>query len=210
MKWILPITGFTESASYPTGVESIWRRTLRPFHADDLIILRPETWGADMRELAIFIARNSSTRARVMVVAYSWGAGVGFTSFAWAAHQLGIQIEIACLCDPVFRSRLLPSWLPLNLLSLFPIGPSIRIAPSVQRVEWVRQRNSLPAGHDLEAADPQSTQIRRPTILSLPHHLMDESEAFRMLVAAEAEKFANLLPRKCADRGHGAEIREDA
>lgn len=92
-RWVLPITGFTESVDRPTGTETLWRQ-LRRYASRDTVVLTPRVWSADMAALARFVVRNSEGRAEVAVVAYSWGAGVGFIEFARAAREIGITVRM--------------------------------------------------------------------------------------------------------------------
>lgn len=186
MKWIVPIMGFTESASRRTGMERLWS-DLRELASRDVTVLMPWEWNDPMKALAEFIVRNSqgSGMPRVFAVAYSWGGGYAFPRFARACSQLGVPVDVACLCDPVYRSGLLPWWLPLNPLALLR-GPRIGIPDSVARVWWVRQDIGLPRGHDLFPEDPEATDIAPAKVLQVPHTRIDDSPAWRALVLSEA------------------------
>lgn len=188
MNWIVPLMGFTESVSRRTGMESLWSE-LRLMASPSTTVLMPWEWRDDMRSLAEFIARNSIGRApRVMVVAYSWGAGYAFPRFARACGERGIEIDAACLCDPVYRSRWLPWWIPLNPMSLMR-GAKIGIPGNVRRVAWVRQEISVPSGHELVAENPEATEILPARLVLSSHEHIDESQAFRVLALAEAKTF---------------------
>jgi len=192
-KWIIPIMGFRESASQETGVERIWRG-LRSLSDHRVYVVAPYEWDERMRDLVDFIFRNSQTFPEVMVIAYSWGCGVGFTNFARAAARIGLPIRIAVLCDPVWRSRLLPTWLPLNPLSVWPLfRPRIEIPTSVDRVEWVRQWEDFPRGHDLVAEDPERTHIGLGRYVLRGHRKIDDSREFRALAEHWAYVFVHDL-----------------
>lgn len=179
--------GFRESADRRTGMERLWS-LLRAHASPSCTVLSPWEWKDNMRSLAEFIVRNSNAKPRILVVAYSWGGGYAFPRFARCCDQLGVIIETACLCDPVFRSRLLPPWLPMNPLSLLR-GPRIVVPGSVETVYWVRQKLFPPCGHDLVPADPEATEVLQPKILNVPHTRIDDSPAWRELVLKRAEAF---------------------
>lgn len=193
-KWIVPIMGFRESAGRETGIERLWR-DLRAYSSEQVIVVAPYEWDEPMRDITDFILRNSPTEPEVMVVAYSWGCGVGFTGLAEAAHRVGLPIRYALLCDPVYRSRLLPCWLPINPMSVTHIlRPAISVPASVERVEWIRQCETIPHGHDLVADDPERTQIGLGRYSLAGHTKIDDSAEFRALVEFWAAVFVHDLP----------------
>jgi hypothetical protein len=125
----------------------------------------------------------------VFVFAYSWGAGYAFPRFARSCEQLGVPIDVACLCDPVYRSGLLPWWLPLNPLAL--VGRSrIGIPSSVARVHWVRQKLTLPCGHDLFPEDPEATDIAPEIVLQEGHCRIDSHPTWLGMVKSDARFWA--------------------
>jgi len=180
--------GFTESANSRTGIEKIWA-DLRCLASPRVTVLMPWEWHDDMRSLAAFINRNSpGSVPRIFCFAYSWGAGYAFPRLARECERLGLTIETACLCDPVYRSGLLPWWLPLNPLSLTR-RPQIGIPSSVERVHWVRQRLLPPCGHDIFPEDPDFTEIAPAKELLEVHTRIDNHPMWRALVLREAEEF---------------------
>lgn len=178
-KWIVPIMGFRESAREATGIEAVWK-SLRGLLSAGAFMVTPYEWNENLGGLADFIQRNSSCgQGEAMVIAYSWGCGVGFLNFATEAKAVGLPIRYAVLCDPVYRSRILPTWLPFNPLSISPVlRPQIRVPASVERVEWVRQRRGIPAGHDLRAEDPDRTKIGIGRYVKCNHTQIDDSPEF--------------------------------
>lgn len=193
MKWIIPLMGFRESALQRTGMEQLWAE-LRKFASPECTVLSPWEWRDNMRSLAAFVSRNSpGTMPRLFVFAYSWGGGYAFPRLARECERLGLTIETACLCDPVYRSRLLPTWLPLNPMSLTR-GRRIRVPASVEVVYWVRQTLSLPAGHEVVPEDPTATDVVSPTVVEATHTTIDSSRQWRELVLREAANFAKSNP----------------
>lgn len=185
---IVTISGFTEGQGKPTGSELLWQQELRPLACADLLILPPVRWSHNMRNLALFLNRQGIRR--LCVVAYSWGVGVGLIALALACRPLGITIDVALCCDGVARFGRLPSWLPLNPLSLTRIL-KIRLPPSIAHVYWVRQRNTRPMGHDLIAANKWLTAIHEPQVIAkATHSNIDESPEWHEMVRTHARKFA--------------------
>lgn len=192
-KWIVPIMGFRESSAQETGIERIWRG-LRELSDHSVYVIAPYEWNERMRDLVDFIYRNSPTAPELMVIAYSWGCGEGFVTLARAAARVGLPIRVAVLCDPVWRSRLLPSWLPFNPLSVSRIfRPKIEIPASVERIEWVRQVQDIPMGHDLVAIDPDRTHISPGRYVMANHCRIDDSREFRALAEHWAQIFVHDL-----------------
>jgi hypothetical protein len=188
MKWLVPLMGFRESAARRTGMERLWAE-LRRYASPSCTVLSPWEWRDNMRSLAAFICRNSpGTPPRLFVFAYSWGGGYAFPRLAAECDRLGVVIETACLCDPVYRSRILPPWLPLNPLSLLR-GRRIVVPASVQAVFWVRQHLFPPCGHEVVPADPEATEVVQPKVLNVPHTRIDESPAWRQMVLERADAF---------------------
>jgi pimeloyl-ACP methyl ester carboxylesterase len=194
-RWILPIMGFRESSRSVTGIEKAWRK-IRLLASRDLTVITPYEWDENLSGLANFIFRNSDRPqlTEVMVIAYSWGCGVGFLRFANEAREIGLEIREAVLCDPVYRSRWLPTWLPVNPLSVTPIfRPKIVVPASVRRVEWVRQRMNIPQGHDLVAENPALTFIAAGRYVQHTHTAIDDSVEFQALAEQRATLFAHNL-----------------
>lgn len=189
MKWIVPLMGFRESASHRTGMERLWA-DLRRFASPTCTVLAPWEWRDNMRSLAAFISRNSPGAVpRLFVCAYSWGAGYAFPRLARECERIGVTIETACLCDPVYRSGLLPTWLPCNPLSLTGV-PLIAIPGSVQCVWWVRQNHTLPSGHEIYPEDPEATDVAPALWIDAGHTTIDGHETWRGLVLEQASAFA--------------------
>lgn len=193
MRWIVPFMGFRESDRWETGIERIWKDGLRPLARPDVCVVMPTDWDEDVRGFAQMIQRTSPVipPPEIMVIAYSWGCGWAFIRFAKECQRLGLRIAVAVLCDPVYRSPWLPSWLPINPLSISPIlRPVITIPASVERVEWVRQNVDLPSGHDVVARDETATRIGLGRYLKVGHTHIDDSPEFHELAIGWAKQFA--------------------
>lgn len=179
---ILPFQGFTETLAEPSGTEDLHRYTLRGFASKSVQVLTPMPWNIDAEGLCAYLRRNHFTKA--IVVAYSWGAGYAAQKFARACRQMGIDIPVMCLCDPVYRPLWIPAWMgpsPFAIRAMIPGAAKIEIPASVRRVVWVRQRLDLPRGHDLVAASPR-TIIEPPRVLPFSHTVIDEAPEWSNLV----------------------------
>lgn len=192
MRYVVTITGFRENRGEVTGIEKI-RRDLRKHAAPAVEICDTLEWWEGMRDMALYLNRNSMTKPRLLVIAYSWGAGAGFLKLARACVDLGITIEAAVLCDAVYRSGLLPAWLPFNPLSITHLyRPTIKVPESVREVYWVRQDMGIPTGHDVVALNPAATRVHREWFLPYTHTQIDDSREFHDLCLETAERFLGL------------------
>lgn len=186
MRAILPFMGFTETGSRACGMEDLWFHVLRPLASGSVTIYHPQEWSKNVHGILAQMRRLGI--AEVMVIGYSWGGGAGAMNFARAARQYGIHIPVVCLCDPVYRSRFLPSWLPLNPLSMTRI-PRISVPMAVDQVWWVRQKMNRPAGHHLVAENPSITTIHPGEFLEVRHEHIDEHPQWIDLVMRQSRVF---------------------
>lgn len=177
--------GFTQSWQKETGQEKLWR-ALRDLVAQevyrwgsgasgDVLLLPPATWDSDVEAVAGLIARN--VEGPVISIGYSWGGGWRAPRLARALQQHGRGIQHLILCDPVYRSPWLPTWLPINPLSLLRF-PTITIPANVRRVSWFFQRVNKPAGHEPVAQDPKLTLIEPGIELGCAHSEMDDAPEY--------------------------------
>lgn len=188
--------GFTESLSRPSGIERLWGM-LRRFSNPACCIHTPLQWNADVRERVAFVLRNSAPGAKIMLIAYSWGAGWAAMAFARELQRAQenkdwfVSIEVAVFADPVYRSPLLPAWLPLNFLTLLGLFP-IKVPANIRRVRWVRQTQSVPRATGLVAEGPE-TEIDSGKLIMASHGRADEHPVFVRMCEDEAADFL-LLP----------------
>lgn len=180
---IVFISGFRQSAKRFNGVlrqflAAMERR--RELAAGDARI-EYRAWDTNWEEFGEYCRNMVGLFGEVSIVGYSWGAGWGAKRLAVELQARGIEIPRMLLCDPVYRSPVLPAWLPLNPLSLIHRGrltPRIKLPSNIRRVDWLRQEISRPRSHDLVAVNPQATRIKPPIELELIHSEMDESREF--------------------------------
>lgn len=184
---ILPFSGFTEQRIKARGVEDLWVEVLLPLSSPNLVIYSPEVWHSDPKVIMSEL-RRANVR-KIMLIGYSWGAGYGCIKTARFARDYGISIPLACFCDPVFRSALLPTYIPINPLSLLP-RKRITVPPSIKEVRWVKQKLNLPGNAELVAESP-NTKINPPIWIEAKHAHIDESEVWFDLVKKSAIEFTN-------------------
>ena len=130
-----------------------------------------QTWDGDMKQLARKLARNCSRhhrtgtpKAKLVVVAYSWGAGRGLTKLAKHLDNLGMSIDFALLVDPVPKR---PGWFfsPRQIYALTRIG-KFRVPSNVNYARAWRTLNkrkwSTPVGREivpLNATAPETVFV---------------------------------------------------
>lgn len=194
---ILPFSGFTEKREFARGIEDLWVEVLLPMSGSKIIVYSPEVWSQDPRPILAELRRIGVKH--LMLIGYSWGAGVGCIRTAQMARDYGVVINMACFCDPVYRSRWLPHWLPLNPLSLLR-GQTIHVPPSIKEVRWVRQERDLPGGNNLKPIDGHQTLIHTPITLDTTHAHIDEHYHWKTLVKNAAysfiHRFQSITPTK--------------
>ena len=191
--WHVCISGFLQSPARPSGLEQLWV-LLRNRHNNGKVNCELRQWNARWHDLAeqIHRLRPDDGDVRVYVYAYSWGAGWGFVRLAKALRRCGIEVRAAVLTDPVFRSSILPAWLPINPLSLLS-APAVRVPCNVREVHWFFQRTQRPYGHHVIAEDPSATKVHEGVECDCDHLHMDDLPDFRdrsLLVAENAAREA--------------------
>jgi len=184
LTWIICISGFTQHVGEPTGIHKLWLK-LRHNFTNATTQTELWTWNSRWWELAeaIKISRDG-VPPRVLICAYSWGAGWGFVRLARELRKRGIVVLGAVLADPVYRSR----WLSFAWRSL--IGsPVVSIPDNVRTVRWLRQRNNYPRGHDLVAQNERLTRIEAAVeLVGVTHENIDDSDEFHSLAMTMVEE----------------------
>lgn len=173
---ILHIMGFTQTLNRYSGIHAAWAKTRKMVKpSPDTMVMTPLQWKANWDHYAEFIRWSSHSRTRIYVMAYSWGAGWGFMNLAKKLNDglMTRRITYAMLIDPVFRSPLLPSWLPINPLSMTSFF-NIDIERNVDEVKYYLQRQNRPQGRILRGSP--ATEIHNPTYLELNHEDMEDAE----------------------------------
>ncbi|MEM0964806.1 MAG: hypothetical protein AAGJ81_01475 [Verrucomicrobiota bacterium] len=187
--WILCISGFTETIGEHTGTARLWKQ-LRKLSSPETSVQLFE-WDENWRKKAAFIAEHSDPDVRILVCAYSWGAGYGFRKLARHLQHYDIAIETAVLCDPIYRSRTLF----LRWLAFVP-GLPIRIPTNVREVFYFFQRKDrLLRGHHPKAVS-LGTWIRPGVEIDRNHSGIDEHQKYHTLAHGEALRILNQSPRE--------------
>ena len=179
-QWHIPIMGFTQTHARQTGIGKLWLK-MRPLSTPENCVMMPLAWNTNWSNIANFIRMQSTHAPDIRVYAYSWGCGWGFQNLSKHLDLLGLNVAHAVLCDPVFRSKILPAWLTFNPLSMIR-GARIKIDHCVEHVRWLRQFKNRPQGANLVAVNDRMTKIDEPLVLELPHAEMEDSQEFHAMV----------------------------
>ena len=186
--------GFTQSWRYQTGQEKLWQ-ALHRVRIPGCLVLPPATWDSDPLAAAGFIDRNLEPGGRVVLIGYSWGGGWRAPRLARALGECARTVHHLILCDPVYRSPWLPTWLPFNPASLTRF-PKIPIPGNVERVSWFYQREGRPWGHEPVAEEPLVTRVEAG--IHLPgyrHDGIDDADEYLAHVLGWSLEWAGVEPR---------------
>lgn len=175
--WLVCISGYLQPEDKPTGMLRLWER-LGAFRSPDIVVaLRP--WNSDWKQVAENIFEVSAgSSVRVLIFAYSWGAGFGFVQLSRELGKRGIDVESAVLSDPVYRSRWFPrllAWLALTRFFSIPVPRNVR------EVAWLYQRENRPWGRQLRKASGARTVVGPGIRLERIHQYMDDAEPFHRI-----------------------------
>jgi hypothetical protein len=172
-------SGFTQSWEHVNGVEYMWR-DIRHLASDDVWVLPPLPWDTDTTALRELICRHAYG-AEVNIVAYSWGAGHASINLADELGKVGMGVVEFIACDPVYRSKWLPDWIPDPLALVRRI--KIAVPANVKHVNWLRQyQDPYVCGHDLVAEDASRTKIEPAVVVKMDHTDIDYCEQFKDMV----------------------------
>ena len=174
--WHICISGFRQNKAEMNGMETLWLG-LRGYSTPTTCV-QYYGWNENWKAIAKFISRNSNDDTRVNVYAYSWGAGWGFIRLAKYLGKEGLEVHQAVLCDPVSRTPYLPSWLPLNPMSLLK-NRTLQVPPNIREIHWLKQEVNRPCGHTPVG---EHTRVYPPVELKVPHSEMEDSPEFHRMV----------------------------
>lgn len=167
--WTICISGYLQNRGDSVqGLPKLWHR-LHNQHGHHACVTFAE-WSANWEAMAEWIyrtSRNGSDRQpRILVVAYSWGAGYGAMALARKLAERGVFIDVMVTSDAVFHlggrlahlvglSQLCAYW-PWRLVEwlLRRFGkqaarPVIKLPANVREVHWFLQANSRLRGHEI-------------------------------------------------------------
>lgn len=191
MKAIVVFQGFTESEASATGTEDLYFDVVRQFASKNVTTYQPRTWKTDLDNLIRQLVRQRIHD--VVVIGYSWGAGYTSQKFAKMAPEFGIKIPLMLLCDPVYRPTWMPAWMganPFCFQSIIPASRQIIVPPSVRRVCGVRQKLTIPHGHEITHETP-ATKIEPFRVIPYSHTTIDSCNEWFSLVHNELEFLLN-------------------
>lgn len=177
---LICISGFRQGLGADNGTHEIWE-ALRKYQSAQVQVTVC-TWNDDWRGRAELIDAFSDPDALILVAAYSWGAGYGLRKLAKHLRKRGRSIDMAVLCDPVYRSRV-PLFRWLALVRRW----RIRLPENIRRAVWFYQRNRHPMGHlPRPADDPRVIRLQQ---LDETHNSIDEAEEYYNAVLRYASQF---------------------
>lgn len=185
---IVTITGRTETYRRPTGLEGIWRGWIAQDIPRGVWITDPKQWCWNMEAFAEFIHRNTTLNARILIVAYSWGVGVGAIELIEALAKHDRSVWGLCSCDGVSRSRLFPKWFHLNPASLW---SKIRLPRTLRQFWGVYQREDFPRGY--RPIFGPETLMHAWHQINKPHGTIDEDELWRIMVGGAVKGLVDSL-----------------
>lgn len=195
------IPGYLQNRSQSNqGLPTLAHELVLDLNFTGLAQVELDEWNTDWSVQAEWIYRLAIPQdSQVVVIAYSWGAGFGFTRLAQELRDRGILIQHAILSDPVFH--LGPRWFhtvaglflaqmrayyPYSRCTqklcdwgLLPPRPTIKVPDNVLAVDYFIQRNSPLRGHEL-VAEGAHTVINRHPIDYRTHTNMDDCPEFRI------------------------------
>lgn len=187
--WHICISGYTQHAGRMSGLMRLWLAICSEYCSKTSRVELRE-WNSDWSRLAesiwlVWQEQDISAKPpRICIYAYSWGAGWGFTQLARELGKRGLTVDVAILCDPVYRHRY---WLG-QWRAFWPFS-KIVVPRNVRRVTWFYQRQNLPCGHEV-IAESKDTKINKGLPIYVQHQYMDDAPVFhaRALIAARGDE----------------------
>lgn len=175
LSWHVCISGFTQRESTFHGMVRLWRNMHAKLEsAESVVSLR--TWKSrwsDLAEHIWLVQENQGHPIRIAVYAYSFGAGWGLVQFAKQLRRRGMEIDVAVLSDPIYRSP----WYSFAWLALTN-WRKVTIPSNVKLVRWFYQRQNIPQSQGVVAEDCQRTLIVDGIELKSDHEYCDDSIQF--------------------------------
>jgi hypothetical protein len=171
MNFVFTVSGFTQQryARYGSGSLEVWRK-IHVNHASpgrtQVLLLE---WHEDPKGYAKMVAFQSKKDDKIMVCAYSYGGGWWFRRFSEELNKLGRDVDVAVLCDPVYRRPWYLRWMQWRAMG----KQTLKLGPNIKRVVHFTQYVDEPGGDAIELAP--ETDYEGPIDLALPHVKMDNS-----------------------------------
>ena len=195
------ISGFRQGlGTRGAGTYRVWRALQGVAQPDDFVSLHRwnDDWG-QVADLVGLLQGEAETPPRVLIAAYSWGAGWGAMRFARELARRGIEVEQMVLSDPVYRH---PLW---SLAWLALCGLPITVPGNVRRVKWFRQTKNRPMGSRLRKNFAALTKIDPAGVLDREHEWMDDApEGYVACFNAWQSMHAPPAPNSASEQGTAA------
>ena len=193
---ILLFGGFTQRRNPSNGIraafDDAYRRDANPRTRIEYFpwAVNPAEIAEDLYQLCNEAMRDEGTRPRIAIIGYLFG---GATAAAVARHlwdisPISFEVDELVLIDPVARWFGRFGW----TRALFP--STIRVAPIVNRVRWIRQRNPrfrppppffFPFSHNVVVKDAAYTEIIAPSELDDEHIEIDNAKSTQAEIAGD-------------------------
>lgn len=171
MNYVFVVSGFTQQryARYGSGSVEIWKELQMQYaHIGKTQVLLLE-WKDDPEGYARMVAFHSTKQDKIMVCAYSYGGGWWFRKFSQELNKLGRDVDVAILCDPVYRRPWYLRWMQWRAMG----DQTLKLGPNIKRIVHFIQHVDEPGGDKLEVSP--ETDYEGPIDLALPHIKMDNS-----------------------------------
>lgn len=161
---VLFAQGFTQDLGRETGLIKLWQQA-RSLSSSYNFIMSPIPWNTDPSEIAKFIEMLHPKK--LVVIAYSWGAGWFFRRFQKKYNGI---IDHVILCDPVKR---------LHSLKTLSMTPWLRmeLTSNVKIVSRFWQIENRPRSHQLKF-NTRDTHLAHDEKLLIKHSEMEDSKVF--------------------------------
>lgn len=183
------VSGFLQRYGDRNGMARLWRALHAQADADTAIL--HQRWCDKFSDVAEFVWRYRATQGeptRIALYGYSWGVS-GCLRLARELQKRGMGVDYLVSSDGVYRH-----WYPLGSWRAMVSWSKLVVPSNVANVFWFRQRQNLPAGHDIVAEDRTKTQVFKPVVLTSTHQYMDDSPMFH----AKAVEVAKWLAGEAA------------
>jgi len=182
MNYIFVVSGFTQQryAKHGSGSVDIYKQMRKYANRYTAVFLLE--WRDDPIGYARLVAANHITGAKVMVCAYSYGGGWWANQFFHELKRLGIPVDTAVLCDPVYRYPWFLAFMRWRAIR----KQTLKVPYNVRRVVHFVQFKNEPGGDSLEVYPP--TELDGPHVLEYPHVKMDNSPEYFLACEVEAGK----------------------
>lgn len=176
------ISGFSQSSKQLNGVLLAFQKAAASRRENSIEGVRFEyrIWKDDWEAFAAYC--HFLGAQNVCIVGYSWGGGWGARKLAEHLRHKGIAVPRMFLADAVYRSGLVPKWLPANPLSIMQLS-KIKLPSNVGHVTWMRQKQTRLRGHDVVALVPSKTTIDPAVWVKVGHSQVDETPEFERMAA---------------------------